>query len=687
MPANDRSDERPADRLPLALSVLLGGIFILRVLWCGVTYPESTVVVSLALAALCIVTLLGAAFSRGMRWRFDGADMFAALYFLVILVLSLLSERRWLARDFLLQTGSCTAAYFLAVNFSTSRRARLALWAGIAVGTLLVALYALYQRFWGLAETRHLMDRVMAAGSMSSAMLSRVSSTAVFSTFVYPNALAGYCIAVIPLMALIFFLSRSDAVGVAMASYLCVLAAASIARGFYTDLYARPFLFAWLYAATAVLAALLAMAQKRVHRAWLAAACAPLVVLPLWALAYTASEGAWLALVCSVLVCSLAAAGRGRAAAFVALSLACLLVVAASSGIVPAELKQSLGARGDYWRAALHLWLRHPFGGTGPGTFPVGYMSSRMPASEEGRLAHSIYLGLASETGLVGLAAFVCFWGSVLLALLPEAKRGDRLSRAVLMSACAFLLHGAIDVDLNVPGTTMAVWILAGIAIGACPSSRTHQMKPMAGLALALLVAAAAVFWLVPHARAERHRLRAIRYEMEGDAARARQEILRAVALDRDNPVYWTALAGIDQRGGRDDLACTALSRAAALADGVASYHLRLAICRWRLSGAGSDHVQAAAAICELRKAILGNPHDVDSRLLMGFWSESVGQRGEALIEYRSGLKLIQAALGKPGRIRSLSTEEYRRLAAMVAERIAQLQGQRRPPPHGEDLR
>jgi O-antigen ligase len=682
---------------PIALGITLGAVLVLRVLWSGVTYPESNVVILFILAILLAASLYISALTGGITWRVTRTDAFVLLYFLVVLLLSICSGRQWLARDFLFQTAGCTAAYFLAVNLGSSRPARIALAAGLVSGAILVSLYGLYQYFCGLSETRALLSGAMIAGDQSSAFVSRVSSNAIFSTFFYPNALAGYLIIAIPFVASILFWPLADSLAACYGTYLAVLLAASVAWGFFSDLSARPLLLVCLFAAASTVLSGLAIAEKKGSRLLLNLCALPLVILPLWALSLTASEGAWLALLFSVLFTPLLLRGRYRIASAIGLVVLALVVVAVLADMVPAGMKDSAGARVDYWRAALGMWRENPVRGLGPGGFAGAYARFRAPGSEEGRMPHSIYLGLASEMGAIGLAAFICLWISCIRALiksqiLPRLRSGQAhpesqsncscdqaraekaIPFAVTISICAFLVHGAIDVNLSVPETSLTLWALAGLGVGASTAhSRARRLPALSGVLLGFLVLGAAIFWIGPHAGAEWHRLRSQELETRGMRDRAGEEVHKALSLEGDNPVYWNSLAEILERAGNVGGALAAYRQAAVRGEGIPAYHFRLAACYWRHAGGGSDRGKAAAAMDELRKAIACNPHDVDYHLLLAYWLETTGRPAEALGEYRHGLGLIHAAREKPKRIRRHSPAEYERLDAMVRERVAEL--------------
>jgi O-antigen ligase len=671
------SDPRPVpdrflDSARAAAALLLGGLLVLRLLWTGVTFPESDAFVSVAALAI-LAALLAAVGCAGGAWRLRApADGGALLYLLVLVALSLAAPRRWLARGVLLQAIACTAAYLVAANAAVSRRARLLLCAAFMTGTLAVSLYGLYQHFQGLAETRAAF--AAAGGALAdpeSAFAVRLRSGAVFSTFFYPNALAGFLVVAIPFAASIPLLRREDASRVASAGCLGLLAAATAAWAFLPGLRGKPLLFAGLFLAASALAAGVRVAELRAGRVLRGLLLLPPAALAVWTLALTASEGAWLSLAAACVLGPLLLSTRLIAAAALLLALAVLFAALLLTGTLPDGLARSLDVRMDYWRAAAAIWRGYPLAGMGPGTFAGAYPAFRSPGSEEGRMAHSAYLGLAAETGAAGLAAFLAMAGLWLVALRARAREGEPLAAAAFVAVCAFLLHNAGDVGLTVPGTTFALWYLAGLGAGASlrPGER-RRLSGAAGIALAVLVLAAAAGGVVPRARAEVCRLSAERLAGAGRHAEALAEMERALAAEPDNADYWLRRAAMEAPRGGDAQALPSYARAASLGRGIPRFHFQHAICLWRLSGAGADPRTAAAAIAELREAVRCNPHDPDYRLLLGHWLEITGQGEASLLEYRRGLALVETARAKPHRTRRHGPAALERLRAAVIAKL-----------------
>ena len=79
----------------------------------------------------------------------------------------------------------------------------------------------------------------------------------------------------------------------------------------------------------------------------------------------------------------------------------------------------SVGARFDYWQAAVKTMTANPFFGSGPGTFSVAYQKVKRPESEMARLVHNDYLEQGSDSGLPGLILYTAFVIGILVVSCP----------------------------------------------------------------------------------------------------------------------------------------------------------------------------------------------------------------------------------------------------------------------------
>jgi O-antigen ligase len=227
------------------------------------------------------------------------------------------------------------------------------------------------------------------------------------------------------------------------------------------------------------LAVVAVLTWQRRRNVLVAAAGAVAAVLLVVALALTSSRGSWAALAAALVVM---AAGQRRpfAAAALAAGLAgvsLLTVFTAAPGL--------LQARGAYWQAAWQVVKRHPFLGSGAGTYDLAWAAyGDITRWDEALDAHSLYVETLAELGVVG---FVLVLG--LLAPAAWAVVSGHLSpgqNAALAGGLAYLVHAGLDWDWEMPAVTV---------VGIACLAAAHRPGAAAGprLRVTLLVLEAAV--------------------------------------------------------------------------------------------------------------------------------------------------------------------------------------------------
>lgn len=118
------------------------------------------------------------------------------------------------------------------------------------------------------------------------------------------------------------------------------------------------------------------------------------------------------------------------------------------------------------WRAGLAMWQDHPLAGVGIGQYPVQlplYGRGLLPPNRLEAGAHSIYVGLLAETGLIGLLLFLALAGSALYALFRATYRPDEqapLAFTWLAMLLIMLLGGLTKHDQY----DKLIWFLFGIS-------------------------------------------------------------------------------------------------------------------------------------------------------------------------------------------------------------------------------
>ena len=127
----------------------------------------------------------------------------------------------------------------------------------------------------------------------------------------------------------------------------------------------------------------------------------------------------------------------------------------------------SVGARFDYWRAALQTAAAHPIFGTGPGTFQRPYAQIKSPEAEMARLTHNDYLEQFSDSGMLGGLAYTSW---IFLALVVGGnffwRNADVLSFAMLAGLIAWFMQGFGEFSLFIPALSWTAFTLLGCLSG-----------------------------------------------------------------------------------------------------------------------------------------------------------------------------------------------------------------------------
>jgi len=122
--------------------------------------------------------------------------------------------------------------------------------------------------------------------------------------------------------------------------------------------------------------------------------------------------------------------------------------------------------RPEIWKDSAESLAKHPVLGIGIGNFPYA-LSEKIGASKMGSSAHNIYLHIAVEMGIVGLAAFLWILWNILdkIFSLSQKLRQDKhrlLAASFLVSFVWILTYGVFDVVIvNDKVLTLIVILLA----------------------------------------------------------------------------------------------------------------------------------------------------------------------------------------------------------------------------------
>lgn len=191
--------------------------------------------------------------------------------------------------------------------------------------------------------------------------------------------------------------------------------------------------------------------------------------------------------------------------------------------------------RSEVWRVALIAASDDPIFGEGGGGFQFRYNREREDVNQLARDAHSVWLEMLSELGVVGLALFTALIVGAFAAAIRARKLGHasaQLSAAGLAAGAYWLAHSSLDWFWPYPAVTAPALALLGAAAAPALIMPQRTAPPRSRRPLLIAIVAFVVI-LVPPFLSERLVDRAIETFPE-DAGRAYDDL----ALARDlNPL------------------------------------------------------------------------------------------------------------------------------------------------------
>jgi tetratricopeptide (TPR) repeat protein len=274
----------------------------------------------------------------------------------------------------------------------------------------------------------------------------------------------------------------------------------------------------------------------------------------------------------------------------------------------PSDIRQSLFSsanRGivDNWTVAWNSFRDEPIHGYGAATYE-NLWNERRPARQavyNVTDAHSLYVEVLGELGIVGFILLVVVVGAVLWALLPFRRGANRpLYAALFATALAWAVHAGIDWDWEMPAVTVIFFALGGAGLAAHESSArwfplSQGMRVGAGLLLLIAaVTPALIFASQRQLNDARDALRA------GNCTHAIDRAADSINTLEIRSEPYEILALCQQRRGRVGLAIAAARKAISHDPDNWRYHYDLGVL---LGAAGQE------ARPELERALALNPY------------------------------------------------------------------------------
>ncbi len=330
------------------------------------------------LFALFIWTIASSLFSRSLFASFNAAVTFA-IYLLF---------------------------FYVVYNYAKKHFTRILIF--LAVCSVLLGLYGLYQYYFGFEETLKYL------GSMTSenlwAMRERLETRRVFSTFIYPNTFAGFLILMIPVLLGLF-------------------------------------------------------KSEKKYRPYLGAALALLV----FNLILTKSVGAFISLITGTFIVLLLVSDpslvtfRRLFMMLLAVCVGLLLLVLKMRGF--SMFGHGVQAKLESYLKMADIVQKFILTGAGPGNFEMIYNNPAFGKSGYLKYAHNFMFQAAVEMGLVGLCLFIAAGFKAYSSIIQNfyfirTPRRKVLVFSLLTGITAFLIHNLVDFDIYIFEVTIVFLIL-----------------------------------------------------------------------------------------------------------------------------------------------------------------------------------------------------------------------------------
>ncbi|MDP8219685.1 MAG: O-antigen ligase family protein [Candidatus Theseobacter exili] len=616
--------------LQLVLLIGLGSVFFSRPLISGIVYPWTGPLYLVVLVYLWFLLMLKQIFSGKIQIKLY-LSFVPSLGFLLFMAVSWfyslnVSQSFWVVVNFF----SCFLFFYLTVQIVENDGERNWLLGCFLASSCLVALYGLYQYFYGLDETRHWAEIYLSTKNLASSFKARLSSNRIFSTLIYPNALGGFLILSLSLGVSLLLFYKEETKKLLVRILLVVI----IFSSFFCMLLGRPVCIFW-----AAISSLF------------------MPVLFFTAIGLTFSKGAFLAACGSLMVlsyCFLKYRKRQFMARWTVIAFFFLVCLGIISFALPrsTNIFRTSTVRIGYWHGAVKAIMQNPWIGGGPGTFGFLYANNKSVGDEEEtRMAHNDYLQIWSEFGSIAFVFYILFWIITLACMLKAMRKSfqdqDRAS-PVLIGVTAgligFFLHGFVDFDVYVPGISLCVWGLAGVAMTVNGKFRvslinveTKWLKIFCIIAVFLL--SAIIIRSIRNPVTGRiYRVEAMKLFSEGKISLALDLLKRSSSIDSKNAETLFALGRVLEISGRHREALDAYRKSLRYNNKSAAAALSVAVCLQRLEPLMRKDY-SKEIIFYLNKAIENYPAKALYRLKLAEYFERIGKKKEAIAEYRKALE------------------------------------------------
>jgi len=157
------------------------------------------------------------------------------------------------------------------------------------------------------------------------------------------------------------------------------------------------------------------------------------------------------------------------------------------------------GNRWVWWKEAVGAWSQRPLEGWGAGSFPVTHKLYRHDELSVVQ-PHSVPLQFLAETGLIGALLALGGLGFLIFSALDRLRvmaggRERDIAVALFAGGVAWLVHGLLDWDWDIPGVTVPALLFLGVLVATGREeprrrlARTGPERPVGPRGVALVAA------------------------------------------------------------------------------------------------------------------------------------------------------------------------------------------------------
>src|SRR5205807_2677507 len=194
------------------------------------------------------------------------------------------------------------------------------------------------------------------------------------------------------------------------------------------------------------------------------------------ALVATLSRSGWLGFVVAAIALAILLPERRREIMMIGAAFAVVLLLAGLADPVAGRLGASQGsspldtfnARVPIWGAAISMFAHHPIFGAGVNNF--GYLIDSYDPNLGVNQAHNLFLNIAAERGILGIATFLLVVAVVFQTLRSAWRSASGFSNRVLTAGIiaallGFFAHSLFDVSYYDYKILLMFWLVIAIAV------------------------------------------------------------------------------------------------------------------------------------------------------------------------------------------------------------------------------